>query len=98
MTGGGGDRGGEVGEPRGRGREDYHDPTAGVGGAVPARSALTLRLVLAGFGAVICALGAVVFVVVVYAPVPATVFAVLAAVAIVDAVVVARRKRHEERG
>ena len=32
------------------GLEDYHDPTAGVGGAPPARSALTLRLWLAVFG------------------------------------------------
>jgi hypothetical protein len=32
-----------------RAREDYHDPTAGFGGAAPARSALTLRLVLAAY-------------------------------------------------
>jgi hypothetical protein len=35
-----------------RGLPDYHDPTAGVGGAAPARSALTLRAVLAAFGLV----------------------------------------------
>ncbi|MBD0323811.1 MAG: hypothetical protein ICV72_10555, partial [Aldersonia sp.] len=35
-----------------RGLDDYHDPTAGFGGAAPARSALTLRLVLAAFGLV----------------------------------------------
>lgn len=35
-----------------RGLPDYHDPTAGVGGAAPARSALTLRAVLAVFGLV----------------------------------------------
>lgn len=33
-----------------RGLDDYHDPTAGFGGAPPARSALTLRMWLAGFG------------------------------------------------
>jgi hypothetical protein len=38
-----------------RGLDDYHDPTAGLGGAAPARSALTLRLILAGFGFVISA-------------------------------------------
>src|SRR6478672_666797 len=42
-----------------RGRDDYHDPTAGWGGASPARSALTLRLVLAIFGFVVCVAGAV---------------------------------------
>ena len=30
-----------------RGLPEYHDPTAGFGGATPARSALTLRAVLA---------------------------------------------------
>jgi len=33
-----------------RGLPGYHDPLAGYGGAPYARSALTLRLVLAGFG------------------------------------------------
>jgi uncharacterized protein DUF6343 len=40
------------------GRDDYHDPTAGWGGAPPARSALTLRLVLAIFGFAACVAGA----------------------------------------
>ena len=35
-----------------RGLPGYHDPTAGFAGAAPARSALTLRLVLAAFGLV----------------------------------------------
>lgn len=55
------------GEERpGRSREDYerglpgyHDPTAGFGGSAPARSALSLRAVLAGFGLLACLLGAV---------------------------------------
>jgi hypothetical protein len=41
-----------------RGLPDYHDPTAGFGGAAPARSALTLRAWLAGFGVVVCLVGA----------------------------------------
>jgi hypothetical protein len=36
-----------------QGMPDYHDPTAGFGGAAPARSALTLRAVLAAFGLVL---------------------------------------------
>lgn len=36
-----------------RGLPDHHDPTAGVGGAPSAYSALTFRLVLAGFGALL---------------------------------------------
>jgi hypothetical protein len=42
-----------------RGLPDYHDPTAGFGGAPPARSALTLRAVLAAFGLVFCAVGTI---------------------------------------
>ncbi|MGH3585998.1 MAG: hypothetical protein ACRDQ0_06710 [Pseudonocardia sp.] len=38
-----------------RGLPDYHDPTAGIGGAAPAQSALTLRAVLAAFGLVFAA-------------------------------------------
>ena len=41
-----------------QGLPDYHDPTAGVGGSTPARSALTLRAVLAVFGLVVAAAGA----------------------------------------
>lgn len=40
-----------------RGLPGYHDPTAGIGGAAPARSALTLRAWLAGFGVVACLVG-----------------------------------------
>jgi hypothetical protein len=42
-----------------RGLPGYHDPTSGLGGTTPGRSALTLRAVLAGFGLVVCAVGAV---------------------------------------
>lgn len=38
-----------------RGLPGYHDPTAGVGGSTPGRSALTLRAVLAAFGLVFAA-------------------------------------------
>lgn len=42
-----------------RGLPGYHDPTAGIGGSTPGRSALTLRAVLAGFGLLFCVGGAV---------------------------------------
>src|SRR4029453_17089892 len=44
-----------------QGLPDYHDPTAGFGGAPPAQSALTLRLVLAVFGLVVCVAGGILF-------------------------------------
>jgi membrane protein implicated in regulation of membrane protease activity len=81
-----------------RGLPDYHDPTAGIGGAPPAQSALTLRLVLATFGLVVCVAGGVV---VLAAGAPlwfAVLLFVLAAVALVDLVVVARRKLRGEPG
>jgi hypothetical protein len=81
-----------------QGLPDHHDPTAGIGGAAPAQSALTLRLVLAAFGLVVClVLGFLVL----RTDVPvafAVVLFVLAAVAAVDLVVVARRKRRGEPG
>ncbi len=81
-----------------RGLPDYHDPTAGFAGAPPAQSALTLRLVLATFGLVVCVAGGIAFLVV-GAPVwIAVVLFVLAAVAVVDLVVVARRKARGEPG
>lgn len=70
--------------------DDYHDPTAGIGGAPPARSALGLRLVLAIFGLVVCTGGAVAFAVV-GLPAGVVVLAVLAVAAAVDVVVVVRR-------
>lgn len=80
------------------GLPDYHDPTAGVGGAAPAQSALTLRLVLAVFGLVVCLVGGALLLWV-NAPValPIVLF-VLAAVALIDIVVVARRKARGEPG
>jgi hypothetical protein len=75
--------------------EDYHDPTAGIGGAPPARSALGLRLVLATFGLVVCAGGAAVFLTVRWVPALALLLAVLAVVALVDLVVVLGRRQRE---
>jgi CHASE2 domain-containing sensor protein len=80
------------------GLPDYHDPTAGFGGAPPAQSALTLRLVLAIFGLLVCAVGGVILLlagVPVWIPV---VFFVLAAIALVDMGVVIRRKARGEPG
>jgi hypothetical protein len=81
-----------------RGLPDHHDPTAGIGGAAPARSALTLRLVLAVFGLVVC----VVFGVLALGTEAPAAFAValfvLAAVAAVDIVVIVRRKLRGEPG
>lgn len=80
------------------GLPDYHDPTAGVGGAPPAQSALTLRLVLAIFGLLFCS-GVAAAAALDSAPVAWTVvFAVLAAIAAVDIVVIVRRKRRGEPG
>jgi len=81
-----------------KGLPGYHDPTAGIGGAAPASSALTLRLWLALFGLVSCtalsiwlaSLGAPAAVVVV--------LVLLAVVALVDIAVIVRRKRRGEPG
>lgn len=82
-----------------RGHADYHDPLAGIGGAPPAYSALTLRLALAIFGFIVCTGGAVIFGLIAAAPVALVViFAVFAAVAAVDAAVIIRRKRRGEPG
>ena len=70
----------------------HYDPDLG-----PVHSALTLRLWLAGFGLVFCAVGAAIC----FVTGPlwlAVVFVVLAVVAVIDLVVVARRKRRGEPG
>jgi hypothetical protein len=84
-------------DPQSRARPDYHDPLAGFGGAPPAQSALTLRLVLASFGLVVCTGGAVGSALI--GPIGFCVlFAVLAAAALVDIIVVVRRKLRGEPG
>jgi hypothetical protein len=81
-----------------RGLPDYHDPTAGFGGAPPARSALTLRLVLAVFGLVVCVAGGLVFLAAGLPVWTAVVLFVFAAVALVDIGVIIRRKARGEPG
>ena len=83
-------------DPR-RGLPDHHDPTAGVGGAAPAQSALTLRAVLATFGLVFCA-GAAWFAFAASFPAAGWLFAAIAVVALIDLGVVLRRKRRGEPG
>lgn len=81
-----------------RARPGHHDPTHGIGGAPPARSALTLRLVLAVVGLLACGIWAVVnhrgdgplWLTVV--------LTVLALVAVADIAVVTRRKARGEPG
>ena len=81
-----------------RGLPDHHDPTAGIGGAAPAQSALSLRLVLAVFGLVVCLAGGIL---VLLSPLPVwfgALLLVLGAVAAVDLVVILRRKARGEPG
>lgn len=75
-------------------RFDYHDPTAGFGGAPPARSALGLRLTLAVFGLLTCGAGAGALAWV-GATAPAGIVAALALIAAIDVVVVVHRMRTE---
>ena len=82
-----------------RGLPDHHDPTAGFAGARPARSALTLRLVLAAFGLVVSVGGGLLWLAVEELPAwPAVVLFVLGAIAAVDIVVILRRKGRGEPG
>jgi fatty acid desaturase len=95
------DRRGERANDRMRFRQGlpgYHDPTAGIGGAAPARSALTLRLWLALFGLVSCTALAI-WLAWLGAPTALVVVLVLfAVVALVDIGVIVRRKRRGEPG
>jgi hypothetical protein len=81
-----------------RGLPDYHDPTAGFAGAPPAQSALTLRLILAAFGLVICVVGGIVLLIAGLPVAFPVVLFVLAAIAAVDIVVIIRRKARGEPG
>ena len=81
-----------------KGLPGYHDPTAGIGGAAPATSALTLRLYLAIFGLVTCAALAI-WLYAIDAPTGfVVVLIVLAATAVIDIAAVVRRKRRGEPG
>jgi hypothetical protein len=81
-----------------QGLPDYHDPTAGFAGAPPAQSALTLRLVLAVFGLVVCVAGGILWLAAGLPVWAAVVLFVLAAVALVDIGVIIRRKARGEPG
>ena len=81
-----------------KGQPGYHDPTAGLGGASPAISALTLRLVLAVFGLIVCTAFAV-WLYRIDAPIMfVVVLLALSAVAVIDIVIIVRRKRRGEPG
>jgi hypothetical protein len=82
-----------------QGLPDHHDPTAGFAGARPAQSALTLRLILAIFGLVVCVAGGIFLLQLEPVPVafPVVLF-VLGAIAAVDIVVILRRKARGEPG
>ena len=81
-----------------QGLPDYHDPTAGFAGAPPARSALTLRLILALFGLVVCLAGGLGWLATDLPVWPAVLLLAFAAVAAVDIVVIVRRKARGEPG
>jgi hypothetical protein len=81
-----------------QGLPGYHDPTAGIGGAAPATSALTLRLWLAVFGLVPCTALAI-WLSLIHSPIGfVVVLMALAATAAVDIAVILRRKRRGEPG
>jgi hypothetical protein len=80
-----------------RGLPGYHDPTAGYGGAAPARSALTLRALLAAFGLVFAA-GAAWFAFAAGFTLLGWVMVVVAVIALVDLAWVLRRKARGEPG
>jgi hypothetical protein len=81
-----------------RGLPDHHDPTAGFAGAPPARSALTLRLVLAVFGLAVCVLGGIGWLATGLPAWPGVALLVLGAIALVDIGVILRRKARGEPG
>ena len=81
-----------------RGLPGYHDPTAGLGGAAPARSALTLRLILAVFGLIVCVVGGLGWLATALPAWPGVALLVLGAVTLDDIVVILRRKARGEPG
>jgi len=80
-----------------RGLPGYHDPTAGIGGAAPAYSALTLRIVLASVAIALC-LGAGALFVILHVLWGIILLSVLTVICVVDLVWVIHRKRRGEPG
>jgi hypothetical protein len=81
-----------------KGLPGYHDPIAGIGGAPPALSALTLRLCLAVFGLFTCAALAM-WLYIMDVPIGfVVVLVLLAAAGVIDIAVIMRRKRRGEPG
>ncbi|WP_158895274.1 DUF6343 family protein [Amycolatopsis anabasis] len=80
-----------------RGLPGYHDPTAGYGGAAPAYSALTLRIVLAALAIVLC-VGAGVLFAVYGMPWLTILLGVVAVGCVIDLGWVIHRKRRGEPG
>ncbi|SFA92814.1 hypothetical protein SAMN05216266_102254 [Amycolatopsis marina] len=80
-----------------QGLPDYHDPTGGFGGAAPAYSALTLRIVLASIGLLLALAAGVYFATqgVTWAVIALGVFALASAI---DLGWVIHRKRRGEPG
>ncbi|MGH3518136.1 MAG: hypothetical protein ACRDQ7_12115 [Haloechinothrix sp.] len=81
-----------------RGLPDYHDPTAGFGGAAPTYSALTLRLWVAGFGVVFCTVAGILWLLVANMTWLAIVMFVIAFGLLIDFGWVVHRKRRGEPG
>ena len=80
------------------GLPDHHNPLGGVGGAAPARSALSLRLGLAVFGLVVSVAGAITLAAAGVPLLLVTVLAIIAVTAAIDIVIVLRRKFRGEPG
>lgn len=80
-----------------KGLPDYHDPTAGLGGAAPTYSPLSLRLVLAIVALVLCVAAAVLGFVL-GLPALAWPMVGVAVLVLVDLGIVVHRKRRGEPG
>jgi hypothetical protein len=80
------------------GGPDYHDLTAGIGGAPPARSALTARLILAAAGLLFCTTAAILFAIYQLPAIPIAIVAAGAFAYLIDIVVATRRKLSGEHG
>lgn len=80
-----------------RGLPDYHDPTAGFGGAAPTYSALTLRIWLAAIG-ILLAAGTGVLFATIRAWWVTALMALLVVGLVIDLIWVVHRKRRGEPG